>query len=94
MGNYGDQSSVEGIEKYRAFHVTNLKPTTTVEELQAFLGKNWANVRCELVKSKYPESYASFEVLIKENENSKVFVSNNWPNRAFFQPRAPFLKPN
>lgn len=95
VGNYDGPSTVEGIEKYKAFHVSNLKPTTTVEELQAFLGTNFTDVRCELVKSRYPECYASFKVLIKENEYEKVFVSANWPNRAsvhrFFQPRASFL---
>lgn len=97
VGNYGGPSSVEGIEKYKAFHVSNLKPSTTVEELQTFLGKNFTGVRCELVKSRYPESYASFKVLIKESEFEKVLVSTNWPNRSsvhrFFQPRASFLKP-
>lgn len=88
--NTGD-SSVEGIEKFSAFHVSNLKPETTEVNHQNLLKNHFTSVRCERLTSKYPDSYSSFKVLIPKSEYEKALNGSNWPNRAsvhrFFVPR-------
>lgn len=91
VGSYSGDSPVEGIDKFKAFHVSNLKPETKEIDLQNFLLKSFSNVKCEQLKSKYPESYASFKVLIPDSECEKVRDGSNWPSKAtvhrFFQSR-------
>lgn len=82
IGKSLEPSTVEGVEKLRAFHVSRLKPSTTTEDLQTFLNKNFRDVKCEQLQSKYPESYSSFKVLIRNDEFEKVQDSSNWPNNA------------
>lgn len=89
VGNFSGPSNVEGIEKFRALHVTNLKPDTTVENLQVFLGGKFSQVKCEALSSRYPQDYASFKVMIPTDEYDRALIGTNWPNRAivhnFFQ---------
>lgn len=84
-------SLVEGIEKFRPFHVSNLKPEITADDLQSFLSKNFSNVKCEKLVSRYPESYSSFKVLLPSSDYEKAMNASNWPKRAsvhrFFQPK-------
>lgn len=72
VGNYSRVSNIEGIEKYKPLHVTNLKPDTTAEELLTFLQPNFTDAKCEALKSKYPESYSSFKVLIAKSQFEKA----------------------
>lgn len=81
-GNFSGQTNVEGVEKLRAFHVTNLKPTTTADELKVFLDKNFTEVKCEALVSKFPEAYASFKVMLPSREYEKAMDGKNWPNKA------------
>lgn len=89
VGTNSSSSNVEGVEKFKAFHLSNLKPGTTVENLELFLKKNFSIVKCEELKSRYPESYSSFKVLVPSSEYDKALVGSNWPNNAnvhrFFQ---------
>lgn len=91
VGSFSGSTSVEGVEKFKAFHVSNLKPSTTVEDLQSFLNKNFAIAKCEKLSSKYPDSYSSFKVLIPDSDYEKALDGSNWPNKAnvhrFFRPR-------
>lgn len=91
LGSCSENTTVEGIEKLKIFHVSNLKPETTVESLNDFLKVKFSSVRCEKLTSKYPENYSSFKVFISSSEYDKALDGTNWPNRAsihhFFQPR-------
>lgn len=93
VGNYSGKSSIEGIEKFKPLHVTNLKPGTTPEDLLTFLKPNFTDVKCEALKSKYPESYASFKVLIPKSKFDKALDASCWPKNVsvhhFFQRRGP-----
>lgn len=91
VGSCSGDTSVEGIEKMKVFHVSNLKPDTTADELRDFLKSKFSSVKCERLTSKYPESYSSFKVCIPSSEYDKALDGSNWPNRAsvhrFFQQR-------
>lgn len=91
VGSCSGNSSVEGNEKFSIFHVTNLKPETTAENLQDFLKSNFSSVRCEKLTSRYPENYSSFKVTIPSSDYEKALDGSNWPIRAsihrFFRPR-------
>lgn len=79
VGNFAGSATVEGIVKYKALHVTNLKLSTSVADLVKFLQTNFTDVKCEALKSRYPESYASFKVLIPYDEYDKIKMESNWP---------------
>lgn len=82
IGNSSEPSAVQGIERLRAFHVSRLKPSTKAEDLCEFLKKNFTDVKCEPLQSRYPETYASFKVLIRADEFQKVQDASNWPTNA------------
>ncbi|XP_044759583.1 uncharacterized protein LOC123317229 [Coccinella septempunctata] len=83
VGSCSGDSTVEGIEKMKFLHVSNLKPDTTADNLLKFLNRNFSNqVKCEPLKSRFPESYSSFKVTILDSEYDKALVPTNWPNRA------------
>ncbi|XP_045460403.1 uncharacterized protein LOC123670871 [Harmonia axyridis] len=82
VGRSAESSTVLGIEKKRALHVSRLRPDTSTDDLKAFLNKNFPSVECEKIQSRYPESYASFKVLIPITEFDKVKNADNWPKNA------------
>lgn len=82
VGSYSGSTNVEGLDKFKAFHVSNLKPDTKVEDLENFLKKNFTNVKCVKLESRYPETYSSFKVLISDLDYDKALVASNWPNKA------------
>lgn len=81
VGTYSGAADVEGLDKFKAFHVSNLKPDTSVENLQNFLKNKFSNVICEKLSSRYPNSYSSFKVLIPSSEYNKALEGSNWPNK-------------
>lgn len=81
VGSSTGSTSVEGLDRFKAFHVSNLRPDTTEDNLKNFLKKNFSNVICEKLVSRYPEEYASFKVLIPRSEYEKALDSENWPNK-------------
>lgn len=87
VGNFSGSSNVQGIDKMKFLHVSNLKPSTTADDLFTFLTRNFSNnIKCEPLKARYPESYASFKVEIPTSEYDKALVASNWPNRANVRP--------
>lgn len=81
VGSYSGSSSVEGVDSYKALHVSNLRPDTTAEELQTFLRQNFSVVKCEKLSSRFPDAYSSFKVLIPSSEYKKALDGSNWPNK-------------
>lgn len=81
-GTYSESSEVEGLDRFRTFHVSNLKPDTTIENLRNILQRNFSNFTCEKLDSRYLEYYSSFKVLIPASDNEKALGSSKWPNKA------------
>lgn len=84
VGQCSEPTTVQGVEKLRALHVSRLSSSTTIEDLQAFLSKKFNNVKCELLKPRFPETYSSFKVIVPVSEFVKVKDANNWPKNASF----------
>lgn len=92
VGSYAGSTTIEGIEKYKILHVSNLKPDTTVDGMTTFLKQNFTDVKCEAIQSRYPDCYASFKVMIPSSQFQKALEGTSWPNRAsvhYFRQRRP-----
>lgn len=76
-------ANVQGIEKMKTLHVTNLRPDVKKEDFQSFLLQKFsANVKCEPLNSRFPEAYSSFKVTIPISDYDKALIPSNWPNHA------------
>lgn len=76
---------------YWYYHVFNLDPQTTVENMMTFLKPKFAEVICTQLESRHPEVYSSFKVGI-DSKNVTLFLDPcNWSKgtkiNRFFQPR-------
>lgn len=80
-GSYKGAAEVEGMEKIKAFHVINLKPETSVENLENYFNRNFFYVKCKKLIFRYPDSYSSFKVLISNSEYEKALNGTNWPKK-------------
>lgn len=70
--------------KFKALHVSNLKSETKPEDLKSFMLTTFSEVKCELLESRYPDSYSSFKVLNPSEQYDNVPVQAHWSNRASF----------
>ncbi|KAG5881948.1 hypothetical protein JTB14_020512 [Gonioctena quinquepunctata] len=83
IGDKGDDTGdLMTISKYIDLHVTRLKPDTQPDELLNFLKPTLSDVRCSAVKSKFPQSYSSYKVSVKEEEMNKAWTQEVWPKGA------------
>lgn len=84
-------SSIKGVAKLCHLHVYRLDPAMTAEQLTEFLtAKEVAGVKCEQLKSKFPESYSSFKVSASNKFQDALMQADFWPedvcvNRFFFR---------
>lgn len=72
-------------------HVTRLHPETTCDDIIRYLGKEFPEVGCEMLKSRFPDHYASFKVTINSDNKERGLDPKLWPEgtlvRMFFQRR-------
>lgn len=84
-------SGLKSVPKFVDLHVYRLDPSTTVETLTNHLIKEFAEVKCVKMVSKYPDQYASFKVSVYQNNFSKIMCADQWPQgvciNKFFQVR-------
>lgn len=86
-----DNAGLRAVPKKSFLHVTRLHPETTAAELRTFLEGQFPDVECELIKSKFPEKYASFKVAINRDNVDEAMNPQLWPRgtyvNKFFQRR-------
>lgn len=80
----GDQCSskdsrIKTVPKKAYLFVSRLDPDTTVEMLSKYIKENFAEAICEPLKSRYPETYASFKITINMDNLSKAMDASVWP---------------
>lgn len=78
-GAAGQQSSLIAVQKKCHLFVSRLRPGTEAEEVNSFLRPNFGGVSCEPLKSKYPESYASFRVTVDSDKLQEIMDPSQWP---------------
>ncbi|KAG5868869.1 hypothetical protein JTB14_011697 [Gonioctena quinquepunctata] len=78
----GDTGDLMTVSKYIDLHVTRLKSDTQPDELLNFLKPTLSDVGCSAVKSKFPQSYSSYKVSVKEEEMNKAWTQEVWPKGA------------
>nr|CAH7713972.1 unnamed protein product [Callosobruchus chinensis] len=61
------------------YHVYNLMPDTSREELLGYLKSMFKEVTCEQLESKYPHRYASFKVGVYYKNASDLLKPDIWP---------------
>lgn len=73
--------------------VSRLDPSTTVQSLESFVKESFPEAQCEPLKSKFPNSYASFKITINSDNIARALDTNIWPQGVlvtrFFQRRRP-----
>lgn len=79
VGQCSEPKTVQGVENLSSSHVLRLGPSITIENLSAFLSKKFNNVKSGPLKSRFPETYASFKVILPVSEFEKELAANNWP---------------
>lgn len=72
--------SLKGITRYAHLHVFGMVPTTTPEIITKYLTERGINdTKCNQLKSKHPEDYASFKVSVPFERLEEVKKSDIWP---------------
>lgn len=72
-------TSINAVPRDVSLHVYRLNPDTTENDLKDYLKKDFPEVECTAMKSKYPEKYASFKVTLKEENFKKAMDPALWP---------------
>ncbi|KAK5647551.1 hypothetical protein RI129_002443 [Pyrocoelia pectoralis] len=74
-----DNSILKAIERVAYLHVFKLHPSTTTDEVIAYLRPSFPEVECEQLKSVHPEIYSSFKVTIKSENRENAMNPAIWP---------------
>lgn len=86
-----DKAMLKAVPRRTCLHVTRLHPQTTSEDVTESLKEDLPGVVCEQLRSRFPESYASFKVTIDQDDLNKAMTPLLWPKgtfvRRFFQRR-------
>lgn len=72
-------SSLNAVPREVSLHVYRLDPKTEGSDLKGYLKNYFPEVECTLMKSKYPEKYASFKVTVAEENFKKAMDPAIWP---------------
>lgn len=79
--------------KWSFLHVFKLDPATTIENVSTFLKKEFPEVKCEQLTSKFPELYSSFKISVYDSHLESAIDASRWPNgcciNRFFHRRNP-----
>ena len=76
----GSNTNLEGSRIYSHFHIFNLAPKTTTEDVLEHLKNNSiANAKCEAMKSRRPEEYSSFKISVLMTDEENVRKPDFWP---------------
>lgn len=72
-------NTIKAVPKFVNIHVSRLEKSTTLDELEKLLRGQFPEVRCESIKSKYPELYTSFKVSVYEKNFKQIMCPDVWP---------------
>lgn len=78
----GTEVKVQTIPRTVTLHVTRLAPRTKPEDLKSGLINIFPEVICEPHQSKHPDVYTSMKVTISQENYSKAWRRDTWPNGA------------
>lgn len=78
----GTNIKVQTIPKTVDLHVTRLAPGTKPEVLKSALINTFPEIICEPHQSKHPDVYTSMKVTISQENYSKAWRRDAWPNGA------------
>ena len=73
-------TGIKSVPKASSLFVFRLDPVTTCEDLIKYLEKDFPEVTCEKLRSKYPSCYSSFKVTIYQHNTSTALKPLTWPN--------------
>lgn len=60
-------------------HISRLSPSTSVEDINKFLGDIATDLTCEKLKSKQPDIYSSFKISFPSEYETKLMDPQLWP---------------
>lgn len=86
-------SGLSTVPKKGYLFVSRLAPTMTVAHLETYVKESFPEATCEMLKSKYPDAYASFKVIINDSNIDLAMDTEIWPQGTlvtkFFQKKMP-----
>lgn len=75
-----ENNALKGVIRYMDYHVFRLHPEVKSEEVIKHLeSKNISPVKCEQMKSKYPDEYSSFKVSVPVELEKEFLNPELWP---------------
>ncbi|CAG9813564.1 unnamed protein product [Phaedon cochleariae] len=74
-----NEESLKGVPKNITLHVCRLNPQTTTEDLTNLLIRNFPEVKCEALNSRFPTLYSSYKVTLFETNFKKAMNPEVWP---------------
>ncbi|XP_045471763.1 uncharacterized protein LOC123678670 [Harmonia axyridis] len=89
--------TVKASQKKISLFVSRIHPQTSLKDFTEMVSMNF-KAQCECLKSKHPENYLSFKVIINECDLDKAKVVTNWPEGTlvmkFFQRSGKRIEPS
>ncbi|CAG9825631.1 unnamed protein product [Phaedon cochleariae] len=79
IGKNTENNLVKGVPKFTTLHVSRINKDTTSEALTELLHKHFPEATCEAMNSRYPDSYSSFKVKIRNDNFNKAMDPEVWP---------------
>lgn len=73
-------SKLVSVPKKSFLHVTRLHPATTVEDVVDNIKQQFPEAECVKMKSKFPDSYASFKVGVFQTHLADAMLPEIWPD--------------
>lgn len=74
---------VKAIQKKTALFVSRISTDTTLDQFTSMVKQSFPEAECQSVKSRFPDKYSSFKVVINENNFEMASNSNTWPKGAY-----------
>jgi len=80
--NDAKSSNLKAVPSYSYYHVYQLDPKTTENDLAGYLKTMFSEATCEKLESRFPGRYASFKVGVYYGNVSKFLEPTMWPEGA------------
>lgn len=76
-------TNFRAVSKKTEVFVSRLHPATTTDQIRAYLCKEFPEIECESLTSKYPENYASFKITVNADNYTCIMNPDVWPDGTF-----------
>lgn len=79
FGKAKGDAPFNAVPRKAALFISRIQPGTTAENMAQSLRGTFPEVKCEPIRTKFPDEYSSFKMIINEDNVGKAFDPNLWP---------------